>query len=347
MKIGILGHFGEGLTLLNGQTVKTKNLVEGLTTYTDIEVIKIDSHGWTRKPFSLLKSIKSAFLECDSIIMLPAHKGVRVFAPLLVFFRRKYKKKIFYDVIGGWLPDVLARKKSLSERLKSFDGIWVETSTMHQKMRSLGFSNVSVVPNFKELNILSENEFVYSTDTPYPLCTFSRVMKEKGIGTAVEVVKSVNEKLGYTAYCLDIYGQVDSGQIDWFDELKKDFPEYVRYCGCVDSKKSVEILKNYFALLFPTHFYTEGIPGTVIDAYAAGVPVISAKWESYADVVDEKKTGIGYTFDDVDMFGDILLSAAAYPDGLNIMKKECLKRARSYTTVHGIDVVLKCIEKDE
>jgi hypothetical protein len=54
------------------------------------------------------------------------------------------------------------------------------------------------------------------------------------------------------------------------------------------------VLKDYFALLFPTHFYTEGIPGTVIDAYAAGIPVISAKWESYSDVIDEGVTGIGY-----------------------------------------------------
>ena len=54
-----------------------------------------------------------------------------------------------------------------------------------------------------------------------------------------------------------------------------------RYCGIKDPKDSVKTLKNYFALVFPTRFYTEGIPGTIIDAYYAGVPVIASKWESF------------------------------------------------------------------
>ena len=57
------------------------------------------------------------------------------------------------------------------------------------------------------------------------------------------------------------------------------------------------MLKNYFLLAFPTKFYTEGIPGTILDAYAAGVPVIASKWESFFDVIEEGKTGIGYEFD--------------------------------------------------
>ena len=104
----------------------------------------------------------------------------------------------------------------------------------------------------------------------------------------------------------------------------------MRYCGCVDANASVEVLKDYFALLFPTHFYTEGIPGTVIDAYAAGIPVISAKWESYSDVIDEGVTGIGYSFDDVDAFEEILLRVAKDKDILLSLKENCIKKAEDY-----------------
>ena len=96
-------------------------------------------------------------------------------------------------------------------------------------------------------------------------------MKEKGIETAVNIITEVNDRLGYIAYSLDIYGQVDTSQVEWFENLKKQLPDYICYCGCVDANRSVEVLQKYFALLFPTHFYTEGIPGTIIDAYAAGM----------------------------------------------------------------------------
>ena len=116
--VAILGHFGEKRNLLNGQTIKTSNLVEGLTKYGNLEVCKIDSHGWTKHPWLLLKQIRVAFMTCDAIIMLPAQNGVRVFAPLLIYYKKKYGKKVFYDVIGGWLPAFLRSKHYLQNVLK-------------------------------------------------------------------------------------------------------------------------------------------------------------------------------------------------------------------------------------
>mgnify|MGYP002304330494 CR=1 FL=1 len=66
----------------------------------------------------------------------------------------------------------------------------------------------------------------------------AEIMREKGIETAINVIKKVNDQLGYLAYSLDIYGQVDTTQTEWFENLKKHFPEGVRYCGCVDADKS-------------------------------------------------------------------------------------------------------------
>lgn len=132
----------------------------------------------------------------------------------------------------------------------SFDGIYVETNTMRKALEIQGFNNVYVMPNFKDLNILKESELVYPNTEPYSLCTFSRVMKEKGIEDAVNAVKTVNEHFGRTVYTLDIYGQVDSAQTEWFNELENTFPSYIKYGGLVPFDKSVEVLKNYFALLF-------------------------------------------------------------------------------------------------
>lgn len=341
LRVSVFGHFGEGENLLNGQTIKTKIVTEELQNQLGLDqVLKIDTHGgWKtllKAPFQVFKALKNS----ANVLIFPAHNGLRVYAPLLFFERCFFKnRKIHYVVIGGWLPEFLHRRKGLSRTLKNFDGIYVETNTMKSALEEQGFKNVYVMPNCKKLTILSENELVYPSETPYRLCTFSRVMREKGIETAINVIKKVNDKLGYVAYLLDIYGQVDAKQTEWFEDLKKQFSEGVRYCGCVDANQSVEILQNYFALLFPTHFYTEGIPGTIIDAYAAGIPVISAKWESYSDVIDEGITGVGYDFDNVEQFEKILLRVEQNSKTMLDMKENCIRKAKDFIPESAIQIM--------
>ena len=167
------------------------------------------------------------------------------------------------------VTEFLENKKRLQRNLKKFDGIYVETNTMKVNMEKLGFSNIYILPNCKELKILKENELVYAASKPFKLCTFSRVMKEKGIEDAVNAVEEINKKYGETVFTLDIYGQIDSMQTEWFESLQSRFSKDISYKGLVPFDKSTGVLKNYYALLFPTRFYTEGIPGTIIDAYAS------------------------------------------------------------------------------
>ena len=342
----VIGHFAFGKTFLDGQTIKTKILTEELQKKLGQEqVLIIDTYGGlktlAKAPFQILFALKNS----QNVIIFPAHNGLRVYAPLLSCLKRFFKnRKLHYVVIGGWLPQFLKKRKGLAKALKNFDGIYVETGTMKSALEARGFENVFVMPNCKKLTMLSENELVYPQGVLHKLCTFSRVMREKGIETAINVIKKVNDQFGYLAYSLDIYGQVDTTQAEWFENLKKRFPEGVRYCGCVDADKSVEILQSYFALLFPTHFYTEGIPGTIIDAYAAGIPVISAKWESYSDVVDEGVTGIGYDFDDVEQFAQLLLNIAENPNTLLEMKYACIEKAENFIPANAIRVLLDAIQ---
>jgi len=349
VKASVLGHFGEGKNLLNGQTVKTKIITEELQNQLGEEqILKIDTHGGIKTLLKAPIQVFKAFKESANIVMFPAHNGLKVYAPLIIFMRRLFReRKIHYVVIGGWLSEFLQKRKTLANILKKFDGIYVETNTMKKALEGLGFRNIFVMPNCKKLTILSEDELVYPSKTPYKLCTFSRVMKEKGIEDAVNVVKKINSELSYMAYSLDIYGQIDNAQTEWFEDLQKKFPDYIRYCGCVDADKSVETLKNYFALLFPTHFYTEGIPGTIIDAYAAGIPVVSAKWENYLDLVDEGITGIGYEFDNEEQFLNILLDAVQNTKAFLQMKVNCVKKAYQYIPKTAINIMIDKMKGNE
>ena len=340
-KIGIIGHFGFGQTCLDGQTIKTKIFTDELENQLgQDQVLKIDTHGgWKtllKAPFQVFRALKNS----ANVIIFPAHNGLRVYAPLLSFAKIFFKKrKIHYVVIGGWLPQFLNKRKNLSKALKKFDGIYVETETMRCALKTQGFENVFVMPNCKKLTILSEDELVYPLGVPYKLCTFSRVVKEKGIEDAVNAVVEVNAILGFQAFSLDIYGQVDDSQIEWFESLKKNFPSYIQYRGVVRFDNSVDVLKDYFALLFPTYYEGEGFAGTLIDAYSAGVPVIASDWKYNSELVN---ANVGYICPTGDRFAivDILKAAAENPMLFICKKKSCLKETAKYKINKVIKILL-------
>lgn len=344
-KVSVLGHFGGGENLLNGQTVKTKIITEELQrSFGREQVLKIDTHGgWktlVKAPFQTISALKNS----RNILIFPAQNGLRIYAPLLSFFRHFFKgRKLHYVVIGGWLPQFLTKRKGLAKALKNFDGIYVETGTMKSALEARGFENVFVMPNCKKLTVLSENELVYPQGVPYKLCTFSRVMREKGIEDVVKTVTEVNQSFGCTVFSLDIYGQVDENQTEWFGALQKTFPDYIRYGGLVSFDKSVETLKEYFVLLFPTYYEGEGFAGTLIDAYSAGVPVIASDWKYNTELVNEN---VGYVYKTRDnaALAELLSAVAADPTMILKKKKSCLYEAEKYKIEKAVGVLLDRIE---
>lgn len=341
VKISVLGHFGKGKKLLNGQTIKTKIVTDELKNQLgENQVIEFDTCGGLkalfRAPFQVLKALRKG----SNVIILPAQNGLKVYVPLLNFFNKFFKnKKLHYVVIGGWLAEFLKNKKALSKKLKKFDGIYVETFTMKVALEKQGFKNIIVMPNCKELAILDKKDLVYPKALPYKLCTFSRVSKEKGIETAVNAVKTVNERLGYQAFSLDVYGQIDTLQTDWFKGLQKDFPDFIKYCGLVDFDKSVQVLKDYFVLLFPTYYQGEGFAGTLLDAYSAGLPVIATDWKYNSEIINEKVGCVYPTFND-NALVDILTDIANNSGKILEKKENCLIEAQRYLPSVAIKILV-------
>ena len=339
-KVCVCGHFAFGKDLLNGQTVKTKIVsTELCRVYGEDEVIKIDTHGGPFALFAVLLRLFAVMFRTKNVVILPAHNGVRVIAPYLAILNLFFRRKLHYAVIGGWLPGFLSGRRVLTACLKRFSGIYVETQTLKRELEKAGFENVYVMTNCKELPVLKKEELDKSPCEPYRLCTFSRVMEQKGIEDAVNAVRAVNEKLCRDVFTLDIYGPVDTRQIEWFEKLRVSFPDSVKYKGTVDFDKSVETVSAYFALVFPTRFYTEGIPGTIIDAYASGVPVISSMWESFGDMVDNGVTGIGYDFGNYDKLTELLLTVAENPSLINSKREACLEKAKEFSPEKAVSVL--------
>lgn len=342
-KICICGAFRLWDVPKGGQEVKTCILANAIENKYG-KVYRIDTlakNSRIKISFQLLW----AMFTCSDVIMLPAHNGLVVLSKFLTTVNKLFHRRLHYCVIGGWLQDLLPNYPIVMTALHKFTGIYVETHTMMDALCKLGYTNIFVVPNCKPLSILDTAKISMNYQQPYRLVTFSRVTEKKGIGIAADLVMKLNDKYGREVYTLDIYGPIDSGEDEeWFSNQKKHFTNAIQYRGNAPFDKSVEILSTYFALLFPTQYYTEGIPGTIIDSYAAGIPVISSKWKSYSDVIIEGITGIGYEFDNISEFEKILDNIISNPAIITNLKVNCICKAKDFLPENAIKPLFKRID---
>lgn len=335
--VGVIGHFAEGLDMADGQVVKTRTVRELLRDVCGNENVRfVDTRGWQKHPAALLHKCIELAKFSDALVMLPAHNGVKVFAPLLVFLRKRYGCKAVYSVIGGWLAEFIADQPRLAKKLRSFDAILVESNRVRSLLLEQGFDNVLVAYNYKRLPLLESFELEQPSGEPWPLAVFSRIYEEKGIDDIVWAVREANSRLGRRAFKLDIYGNVLPEYKEHFDVLMADCDaSEVAYKGVAPAGESTSVLNGYLVLAFPTRYPGEGVPGTVVDAYCAGIPVIASRWPSYAEMVEEGETGVTYEFYNRDALLDVLLDPEL-PKQLLAMKESCLRKGRDYSYEAGL-----------
>ena len=330
LQAGVCGHFGGGKSFFDGQTVKTVILTESLRKiWGSDQVLTLDTYQWKKYAFRILIQSVRLLRKCENIFILPSWNGVRVFVPLFLFLNRFFHRRIHYVIIGSWLPDVLKESSRLLNKVKRLDGLYGETVSLTEELKALHIPNVYLLPNFKELQITEDVS--YEFQGPFKLCVFSRVIKQKGICEAVEAVKKVNTRLGKIVYTLDIWGGIDHSFAEEFVKLRSAFPEYITYRGCLSYKDTTETLRQYFALLFPTRYPREGVPGSILDSYAAGLPVLSSHFINAPQIIEHGKTGLILDFEHItEALEETLLELAVHPEELIAMRQACVLKAADY-----------------
>lgn len=327
--MAIVGHFGNGKAFYDGQTIKTLTLRDGLEKYCGdgISLVCADTYFIKHNPFVFLWQLLKCLVMCDDIIVLLSKNGRKILFPVLYFAAKLFGKKIYHCSIGGRLADE-ADNPGVRKYIKSFRVNWVETRELEKRLREMGIENAEYLPNFKNINAIDAENIKADTVPPYRFCTFSRVMKEKGISDAINAVADINSELGNVA-TLDIFGAVAPEYINEFSELVGKNADCVKYCGTVSPNDSVSILSEYYMLLFPTHWSREGIPGTIIDALAAGLPVIARKWNYCDEMLEHGSTGYCYPYDEPQQLTFWIKTAMA-ENNLLQMRKNCLLKADEY-----------------
>jgi glycosyltransferase involved in cell wall biosynthesis len=100
----------------------------------------------------------------------------------------------------------------------------------------------------------------------------------KGIAELIEAA----EKLNSTS-TVDVYGPFYDG----FSEQMFNNCKNLKYGGLLSPKEVVSVMKKYDALVMPTKMPTEGYPGAIVEAFAAGIPILATKCGAIPEIVDD------------------------------------------------------------
>lgn len=329
-KVAVIGSMSTGSDSLNGQTVKTKVLIKELCLeFGDEKLYLINTSGKLRKVLVFSQIIYALFC-CSNIIILPAENGLKTIVPYLSFFNTLFKRSLHYDVIGGWLPKFLESRPYLICKLKGFSGIYVETNNMKKALEIQGLNNVFVVPNCKDLIVADEHKVKVQCLERIYFATFSRVMKAKGIEDAVIAVHQANIYRGVNIFHLDVYGFIEPNETSWFEALQNEYQLEMTYKGLIPFNKSTDVLQQYYGLLFPTYYSGEGFAGTLIDAFAAGLPVIASDWKYNREIVQDGKDGIIVPVHAIDKITNALLWSQEHFIEWNQFKSNVIMKAKCY-----------------
>lgn len=345
-KVGIIGRFGVGHDFYDGQTVKTKNLAWLLEREQRFSIQKVDTYLFRRKNFKLMMDTLKCMLTCKHIFLLVSVNGMNFYLPFLYYLNKLTRKRIYHYIIGSELLDMVSKNPKLVKYLNALTVNWFEYNSGTCYLQDQGVTNAVTLSNFKLITPVVQAVPYESEDGTYRFCTFSRVMEEKGITEAILAVKDINELYGKTIVSLDIYGPLEESYRKTFQQLLEENPGYIRYMGTTDSTQSVSVLKDYYCLLFPTHWVGEGVPGTLIDAFASGIPVIASDWNANKELLQDGKQGILYPNGKQQTLKDAVHWAVNNPTEMNHMRVESRAEFNAYTPEAILTTILRKMEKN-
>lgn len=294
-RILVLGAFGYRKTLFDGQTIKTRNLYDLVkNNYPEtyfFDTVELRFNRWNYV-IMLWECIKSKFL-----FYLPAHNNLTYFFPIIFILSFIFRIKIHYFVVGGWLKEILIDKPIHRRMLRHIAGIHCETQLMKQQLEECyGIRNIDIFPNFRINNFVPKP---HHQKGMLKLVFMARMLKMKGLDTIFKMGDKIKENNLSNKISLDFYGPLIKNSDDeiFFNENIIHYP-FMKYFGPLEPNDIQKILEKYDALLLPTHFYTEGFPGSILDAYIAGIPVIVTKWKHATEFVTDGESGFIIPFDD-------------------------------------------------
>lgn len=335
-RVAYWGFYSNFFSGNGGGEVKTKSVYEALKQSACLKIKIFNTKEWKRKipiiPFWVLQSV----LLYKQIVIVAGDISFKRLLSVFGIFR--VLKKIHYIPVGRINDAIIQNNKRFRENLGKIKGIYVQTEAMKESLNKYGINNVYVMHNFKFLTRKSLQEYHHIPNQPYNFCFCGRVNEEKGILDAIYAFDKLNKK--QIIATLDIYGKIDNDFRIKFVQEQSKRKEYIHYLGVLNPEEVADKMQQYYMLVFPTKFQGEGFPGVLLDAFAAGLPVLSSKFEYYNNILEDQNTSVSYRYNDAEDLYKKLVWSINNPVKINEMRANCYNEFEKYTPEKEIEVLI-------
>ena len=332
MNVAYIGYMPQCKDAMGGAEVKTKTILRAIKECGKFDSIKVfNTYRLKSKLLHFALYLANVLVTCDRIIVVASTSS---FLRFYMIIRRVnvFHKQIHFIPVGF---SELEAKDVYT--MREISGIYVQTEYNARELRKAGLNNVYVMHNFK---YLKQCQMPYTADQGvFQFCYFARVTPDKGILDTINVLDDLNRD--EIVCTLDIYGKVDEDFKEFFLDLIEKKKKYVRYCGIAKPEAAPEIMKKYFMILFPTRFYGEGFPGTILDSFAAGVPVLTSRFASFNDIFVDNVNCLSFEFENYNQMQEKMLYAMRNPKEVEKIRMACRNEFQKYCPKQEVQVLLK------
>ena len=116
----------------------------------------------------------------------------------------------------------------------------------------------------------------------------SRFVKEKGVYELLEAFEVLHDHFPGMTLILAGTGPEEEAMRKWV--VKAGLSDCVTFCGYILNKEKAQALVDADIFVFPT-YYGEGCPVSLLEAMAAGLPIVTSKAGGIGDLITDGKNG--------------------------------------------------------
>lgn len=335
----IIGYFGYITNQLDGQTIKTREILDLFREKCHDNIKYFDTQTFKSKPYSIIYLLRLVRTS-DIIVYLPGQGNLKCIFPFIRLFLKK-KSRIIYPVVGGWLADFLKQNKRYVKYLQRFSLIGVETRRLKDTLEKVyNLQNVEMLPNFRI------KDYVPYKNEPQDglrIVFMARITEAKGCNLIFKIAEKLKDWNNCNIRFM-FYGKIDPEYEETFYENITALGDNCAYGGVIQPSDVYLKLNQHDVLLLPTHYEGEGFPGSIIDAYKAGIPVIVSKWKDLSEFVIEGETGFVIEHDDINEYLNKIYEISADKASLRKLKMQAYEESKRYTADKAWETIKNYME---
>lgn len=227
-----------------------------------------------------------------------AHKGSFVKNSILILFARMLRKKVIiapHCSIKVFLPDGKSLyKKYVLWVLKKCKGMIVLSSEWLELKKVLKNTQIIYLPNSINLDSYKniKRTSLKSGQKKLIILYLGHIGRQKGIFDLVDSLKFIDATIK-NKYEVHLYGETQ-GKYEVDELLKKvndlNLEDTIMLFPPVFDDEKIEVYKQADIFILPSHH--EGMPISIIEAMAAGLPVIATEVGGIPDLIEPEVNGL-------------------------------------------------------